>query len=31
MVERMRAEVHIGRRLGLADGDITRADETIRT
>jgi cytochrome c oxidase subunit 1 len=27
MVERLRAEAHVGRSHGPADGDVTRADE----
>jgi cytochrome c oxidase subunit 1 len=30
-VERMRAEAHIGRAHGPADGDVTRLDENVRT
>jgi cytochrome c oxidase subunit 1 len=31
MVDRMRAEAHIGKAHGPADGDITRAEENVRT
>ena len=31
MVERMRAEAHVGRAHGPDDGDVTRLDENVRT
>jgi cytochrome c oxidase subunit 1 len=31
MVERMRAEAHIGRAHGPSDGDVTRLDENVRS